>query len=107
VRTLDADVDDPEVLAPGRGQRGFADRLVREPAAQAADRADDPQDDVHRMPRLELGPRLVRRTSPAALRLAAGAASLPSALLEQRQLLGIRAPLRLATRSWLPDLHAA
>jgi hypothetical protein len=83
---LDADVHDAEVLAPRGRQRGFADRAIGEPAAQVADRTDDPQDDVHGMPRLELGPRLVRRTSPVALRLATGAASLPSALLEQRQL---------------------
>jgi hypothetical protein len=33
VRALDTDVHDPEVFAPGGGERGFADRTVGEPAA--------------------------------------------------------------------------
>jgi hypothetical protein len=60
MRALDAEVDDAEVVAPGGRERGLADRLVGEPAAQVADRADHPQDDVHRVPRDKLRPYLVR-----------------------------------------------
>ena len=42
VVALDAEVHDPEVLAPRRGQRGLANRLVRRAAAQVADRGYDP-----------------------------------------------------------------
>ena len=57
---LDAEVDDAEVFAPGGREGGFADRPVGEPAAQIADRADDPQHDVYGMPGDQRGPRLVR-----------------------------------------------
>ena len=60
VGALDAEVDDAKVFPPRRGERGFADRPVGEPTAQAADRANDAQDDVHRMPRGQRGPGLVR-----------------------------------------------
>jgi hypothetical protein len=103
---LDADMHDAEVLAPGGRQRGFADRLVGEPAAQAADGADRPQDHVHRMPCLELGPLLVRRARPPALWLATGAAPFAAALLEQHQLRRLRAPRTAATSCWLANLHA-
>jgi hypothetical protein len=52
MRSLNAEVHDPKVLAPRGGQRGLADRLVRRPAAQVADLANDAQYDVHWMPRL-------------------------------------------------------
>ena len=84
VRALDADMHDAEVLAPGRGERGFADRTIGEPAAQVADRADDPQDHVDRVPRVEIRAGLVRRAGPSTLGLAAGAAPLAAAPLEQR-----------------------
>jgi hypothetical protein len=51
VRALDAEVDDPEVLAAGRGERRLADRPVGEPSAQVADVSDDAQHDVDRMSR--------------------------------------------------------
>jgi hypothetical protein len=89
VRALDADVDDPEVLASRRRERRFADRLVGEPAAQAAHRGDGPQHDVHRVPGVELGPLAVRRPRPPTLRLAASPPPLAAALLEQRQLPGL------------------
>ena len=84
VRALDADVHDPEVLAPGGGERGLADRAIREPAAQGADRADDPQDHVDRVPCMEVWTGLVRRTGPPALRLAARASPLATTWFEQR-----------------------
>ena len=60
VRALDAEVDDPEILAPGGRERRFPDRAIGEPAAQVADRADDAQDHVDWVPREELGSGLVR-----------------------------------------------
>jgi len=39
---------------------------------------------VHWMPRVELGPGLVRRTRPPALRLAAGPSAFAATLLEQK-----------------------
>src|SRR5678815_5524541 len=99
MRALDAEVDDPEVLAARRGERRIADRLVGEPSAQVADCSDDAQHDVDRMPRGELGPYLVRRPAPG---LALATRAPPAATLlgrrKQRQLLGLRAPPRLATR---------
>jgi len=41
VRALDTEVHDPEVFAQRSREGRFADRLVREPAAQVADLADD------------------------------------------------------------------
>src|SRR5678815_2542502 len=58
------------------------------------------------MPRIELGPGLVRRTCPPALGLATGAAPFATALLEQHQLGWLRAPRTAATGCWLADLHA-
>src|SRR5262245_6302473 len=98
MRALDAEVNDPEVLAQGRRQRRLADRLVGEPSAQVADVSDDAQHDVDRMPRGELGPYLVRRPGPG-LALATNA-PLAATLLgrrKQRQLLGLRTPPRLST----------
>jgi len=60
VRALNAEVHDPEVLTQSGGERGLADRLVHTPAAQAADRTDDPQDDMDGMPRVEKRPLFVR-----------------------------------------------
>jgi len=94
---LNAQVHDPEVLAPRRRQRGLANCLVRRASAQIADRTDDTQDHVHRVPRLELGPHSVRRTRPS-LGLGPGPfatgptlspAPLVDRRLEQRQLLGL------------------
>ena len=51
MRALDAEVDDPEVLAARRGERRLADRLVGEPSPQVADVSDDAQHDVDRMSR--------------------------------------------------------
>src|SRR5678816_4172575 len=99
VRALDAEVDDPEVLAARRCQRRLANRLVGEPSAQVADVSDDAQHHVDRMSRGELGPNLVRRPGPG-LALATRA-PLAATLLghrEQRQLLGLRASPRLASR---------
>ena len=88
---LDAEVDDAEVLAPRRRERGFADCLVDAAPAQVADRADDPQHDVDRVARMKERPRLVRRTGPLALRGTTRTAPLTAALLEQHQLLGLGA----------------
>ena len=51
VIALNAEVHDPELLAPRGGQRGLAHRLVRRATAQIADRTNHAHDDVHRMPR--------------------------------------------------------
>jgi hypothetical protein len=108
VRALDAEVDDPEVLAARRGERRLADRLVGEPAAQVADVPDDAQHDVDRMPRGELGPYLVRRPGPRlALATRAPLAATLRGRREQRQLLGLRAPPRLASRVATPRSFAA
>jgi hypothetical protein len=40
VVALDAEVHDPEVLSPGGGERGFADRLIDAAAAQVANGTD-------------------------------------------------------------------
>src|SRR5678816_4181978 len=103
MRALDAEVDDPEVLAARRGERRIADRLVGEPSAQVADVSDDAQHDVDRMPRGELGPYLVRRSGPGlALATRAPLAAALTGHREQRQLLGLRAPPRLASRLATP-----
>jgi hypothetical protein len=115
VIALDAEVHDPEILAPRGSQRGLANCLVRRPASQAADRADDAQDDVHRVPRLQLGPRLVGRTCTRALglatwRFATGPTLAPAPFvgrrLEHRQLLGFRRPSSLAS-SRTPSIRHA
>jgi hypothetical protein len=49
VGALDTDVDDPDVTRPRRGERGLADRVIHDAAAQAPHRLDDSQGDVHRM----------------------------------------------------------
>src|SRR5882672_6946963 len=100
MRPLDAELDDAEVLAPRRGERGFADRLVDAATAQVADRADNPQRDVQGIPRMQKRPLLVRRAGPRAFRWATGPTPLAAALLPQHQLLGIGAPL-------LPPSHIA
>jgi hypothetical protein len=105
VRALDAEVHDPEVLAPSGRERSFADRSVRESAAQISDRTDDPQDNMHRIPGRKLGPRLVRRARPTALGFAASAAPLTTARLEQHQLLGLYAPRAPAGSGCVTDLH--
>ena len=51
VVALDAQVHDPEVLTPRRGQRRLANCLVRRSAAQVADRRHDAQHHMHGMPR--------------------------------------------------------
>src|ERR1044071_6937025 len=94
VRALDAELNDAEVLAQRRGERGLADRLVHAAPAQVADGADHSQDDVDRIPRMEERPFLVRRAGPGALRRPAGPAPLAAALLEQHHLSRLGAPLR-------------
>ena len=93
VGALDAQVDDAKVLAPGGGERGFADRLEDAAAAQVADLAHDAQRDVDGMAFVEEWTRLVRRTSSLALGRPTGSAPLAAALLEQRELLRLRATL--------------
>ncbi|HMG24986.1 MAG TPA: hypothetical protein VK607_26800 [Kofleriaceae bacterium] len=88
VRALDAEVDDPEVLALRGDERGLADRLVDAAPLQVADRADDPQHDVDRIARVEIWPSLVRRPRARAPGRPAGPAPLAAALLPQDQLLG-------------------
>ena len=104
---LDAEMDDPEVLAPRRGQRGLADRLIDAAAAQVADRADRAQRDVHRIPRVEERPLLVRRTSPRALGRTTGAAALAAARLEQHQLRRFRAPRTSTAGCGVHERHAS
>ena len=91
VCTLDTDVHDPEVFAPGGGERGFADRAIGEPAAEVADRANGPQDHMDRIPCVQLRAGLVRRAGSLPLRLAAGAAPLATTLGEQLKLLALGA----------------
>ena len=57
---LDAEVHDPEVLASRGRQRRLAHCFVCRAAAQVVDVTHDAQDHVHRVPRLQLGPRPVR-----------------------------------------------
>jgi hypothetical protein len=83
VRTLDAEVHDPEVLTPGGGERGFADRPIDAPAAQVADRPDHSQHNVDGIPLVEIRPLLVRGTGPLTLRGTTSTAPLAAALLEQ------------------------
>jgi hypothetical protein len=106
VGTLDAEVHDPEAFAPSGGERGFTDRPVDTPAAQVADRADDPQHDMNGIPCVKVRSLLVRRTGPLTLRRAASAAPLATALLEQRKLLGLGAPVSRAGRRTLADHRA-
>src|ERR1044071_1349430 len=105
VRSLDAELDDAEVLAPRCGERGLADGLVHASPAQVADGADYPQDDVNRVPRVEERSLLVRRAGPLALRRAPRAAPLTAARLEQYQLPRLGAPLGAGVTSRL-DLHS-
>jgi hypothetical protein len=88
VRPLDAELHDAKALAPRGGQRGLANRLVHAAATQVADGVDHPQRDMHRVPRVQERPLLVRRAGPLALRWATRPASLAAARLEQHQLLG-------------------
>jgi hypothetical protein len=60
MRPLNAEVNDPEVLAASRGERGFADRPVREPLAQVTHGGDGAKHDMYREPRGQRRPRLVR-----------------------------------------------
>jgi hypothetical protein len=77
VIALNADVDDAKrvtgvvvELAARDGDGRLAQRLVHVPLAQAADRVDDAQHDVHRIPRVECRALLVRRARTLALGLA-------------------------------------
>ena len=88
VRALDAQLHDPEPLAPGGGQRRLADRLIGQPAPQAPDRTHHAQRHVDRMPRLQVEPCLVRRPGACALARTPSPAAFAAALLEQHQLLG-------------------
>jgi hypothetical protein len=60
VRALNAEVDDPEVLAPGGRQRGLPDRVIDAAATQVADRADRTQHDMHRIACVQVRPLFVR-----------------------------------------------
>src|SRR5215475_9149068 len=46
---LNADMHDPKVVAPRRGEGGFADGAIGDPAPQVADYANDAQNHVNRM----------------------------------------------------------
>src|SRR4029078_12921428 len=87
VVVLDAQMDDPEVLAPRRGQRRLANRPVDTAAAQVTYGADRPQGDVNRIACMEKRPRLVRRAGADALRRTTSTSALATALPEQHQLL--------------------
>src|ERR1043165_5353908 len=97
MRALHAEVDDPEVLAPCRGQRGPPDRLIDTAAAQATDRADHAQRDVHRVARVVERPLRVRLSGPILLARATSAGPLAAVLLEQRELswLGVSGALHV------------
>jgi hypothetical protein len=89
VRALDTGVNDPEVVAPHRRDRGFADRVIRAATAQTADGVHRSQCDVDGMPGVQKRPRLVRRSSPGAFRRSTRTAALAASLLarcEQPQL---------------------
>lgn len=60
VRALDAEMDDAEVLAQRGRERGFTDRVIHASPPQVAHRADDAQRDMHRIPRVQERPLLVR-----------------------------------------------
>jgi hypothetical protein len=87
VGALDAEVNDPEILALRRRDRGFADRLIHAATAQVTDGSDHAQHDVHRVPGIERRPLLVRRACPLALRWPTRTSTLATARLPQYQLL--------------------
>ena len=60
VIVLEAEMNDPEVFSPRRGERRLANRLVDAAAAQVTEGVDDPQRDVHGIALVEERPRLVR-----------------------------------------------
>ena len=59
---LDAEVDDAEVLAAGRGQRGLAYSLIDATPTEIPDGTHRPQRDMHGVSRVQKRPLLVRRT---------------------------------------------
>ena len=106
VRALDAELHDPEVLAPRGGQRGFADRLVDAAPPQIADGGDHPQRHVDRVTGVEIRPRLVRRPGPLPFRRTTCTAPLAAALLEQYQLFALLTLLASPIRGRCIRLHA-
>jgi hypothetical protein len=83
VIVLDAQLDDAEVLATRRRQRGLSNGLVGTAATKLPDRRDHAQRDVHGIPSVQERPLLVRRARPLALRRTTGAAALAAARREQ------------------------
>jgi hypothetical protein len=106
VRSLQAEVHDPEVLTARSRERRFTDRLIRAPPAQIADCIDHAQYDVNRIPSMEKWPLLVRCPRPLAPGRPASPASLAAALLEQHQLLGLCLSPGRTTRTLLAGHHA-
>jgi hypothetical protein len=86
---LNADVDDPEALAPSRRQRRFAYRVIHAATAQVTNRIYSPQRDMHWIPRVQIRPRLVWRARTRPVRRPAGTTTLASTLFEQHQLFGL------------------
>ena len=81
MRALEAEVDDPEVVAPRGGVERVAERVVGARAAEVPDGGHDTHDDVHGLARREPRASLVAfaRTQPAGR--PAGAVALAAAAL--------------------------
>ena len=73
VRSLEADLYDPEVVTTSGRERRFPDRVIREAPSQTADRTDHPQDHMYRIPGMQIRSLLVRRPGARALRWPTGA----------------------------------
>ncbi len=62
--SLQADMDDPDVLAERGGDRGTAHRLIQRTATEAADLRHDAHHDVQRLIGLEVRPPTVPLSGP-------------------------------------------
>jgi len=103
------------LLALSRSGRGHADermpnRTVRIHATEPSDRFHRAQRHMQRVPWNELGPRLVTRARPEAVRFATRTRTLPTAVLtvlvEHKAQLGLDMPLaRSPSLTWLSRIH--
>jgi hypothetical protein len=100
---LNAEMYDPEVLSPRRGEGRFADGLIHAAPAPLADGTYYPQRDVNRVALVEEWPCLVRCASSLALRWTPGARPLAAVRLEQRQLLRLPRSLPASGHRTLVD----
>jgi len=85
--SLQADMNDPDVLAKRRGDRGTAHRLVQRAAPETADLRHDTHHDVQRLIRLEVGPPAVPLPGARTARFSPGAA--PLATTPKQRLLDV------------------